>query len=1070
MTIRHFLTRFLLLALPSTINIATGAPVVPRASVDTTLPTSSYNCTVFLTTSSALQLALNNARLGDTICLQAGAVFTGNFVLPRKTVGSGWITVRTSTPESSFVQPGSRVGPTNASSMARVQTATTDPAFVTEPAAHHYRLIGLEITGTSSLTYNLVLLDSRQYPNRSSLSVTPTDIVIDRCYLHGEPTTTARRAVMINSSRSAVVDSYLSDLHEVGADSQGILGYNAPGPLKIQNNYIEASGENIMFGGAGSDDPSLDPSDIEVLNNHLFKPFSWRIGDPSYAGIPWTVKNLFELKNAHRVLVSGNVMDNNWLDAQNGGAVLFQGLPSDSGLWATVDNVTFRNNIVRHATVGVTICGNCIYLPAQSTDPSALNYADPSISRVHDIAIANNLFLDLNWTQYGRPGGTWGAALLMSQNVTRLSFTHNTVMNANLSSSIWFGAGPSEQFVATDNIMYHSVGGDGAINRPAVDLYAPGSSIYRNVLIDTTRAASFPDLPDNFSVDGIGTLGFVDSANGNYRLSNTSPFKNAATDGHDIGADMNELAGASTGPGTIPAPPTFSPPAGVYASTQSVTISTTTAGAVVRYTTDGSIPSASVGSVYSGPITVSNPTIVRALVYGSGLIDSPVVSASYSFSAGNLPSADSVSPNSGSGASQEFTFVFSDTQNPANLTGLAMLFATSVTSTNVCYLVYDRNQGSISLLWDSGTGSNSKLITSVAILQNSQCQVSTTSITTSGLSIILKASITFKGTFAGLKSIFMYASKGALNTGWVNKGTFNSTANTTTGGVPTADSVVPASGSGRTQRFSFQVSDLGGSSYIAGVAMLLSTSLSTLNACSVVYDRGTNTLSLGYENPANGSTPLTVGSNNVVSNNQCSLYGVNSTVVIGATAIVVTLDLTFSATFFGAKNIYLYAGEPGVNTGYVLRGSWTVTSGSPTADSVSPVSGAGTFPTFVFTVSDPSGASNISGIGALFTTGPPSIIANACNVLYNRSNATIGLYADDGITLSTKPIGSSAALQNTQCAIGYSAPSTSGNSVSILVQVLFKTPVFDGAKSVYVQANEPSISSGWTLRGSWTVK
>ena len=435
----------------------------------------------------------------------------------------------------------------------------------------------------------------------------------------------------------------------------------------------------------------------------------------------------------------------------------------------------------------------------------------------------------------------------------------------------------------------------------------------------------------------------------------------------------------------------------------------------------------------------------------------------------SLPSADSVSPNSGSGSSQEFTFVFSDPQNPASLTGLAMLFATSVTTANVCYLVYDRNQGSISLLWDSGAGSNSKPIASAAILQNSQCQVSTTSVTTSGLSVILKASITFKGTFTGLKSIFMYASRGGLNTGWVNKGTFNSTANSTIGGIPTADSVVPASGSGRAQRFSFQVSDLGGSSYITGVAMLFASSLSTLNACSIVYDRTTNTLSLGYENPANGSTPLTVGSNNVVSNNQCSLYGVNSTVVIGATAIVVTLDLTFSATFFGAKNIYLYAGEPGVNTGYVLRGSWTVTSGSPTADSVSPASGAGNFPTFVFTVSDPSGASNISSIGALFTTGPPTV-TNACNVLYNRNNATIGLYADDGTTLSTKPIGSSAALQNTQCAIGYSAPSTSGNSVNILVQVLFKTPVFNGAKSVYVQANEPSISSGWILRGSWTVQ
>ncbi len=57
------------------------------------------------------------------------------------------------------------------------------------------------------------------------------------------------------------------------------------------------------------------------------------------------------------------------------------------------------------------------------------------------------------------------------------------------------------------------------------------------------------------------------------------------------------------------------------------------------------------------------------------------------------PSADSVSPNSGSGSTQQFSFVFSDTQSASNLTGLAMLFATSVTSVNVCQLVYDRTPG-----------------------------------------------------------------------------------------------------------------------------------------------------------------------------------------------------------------------------------------------------------------------------------------------------------------------------------------------------------------------------------------
>ena len=73
------------------------------------------------------------------------------------------------------------------------------------------------------------------------------------------------------------------------------------------------------------------------------------------------------------------------------------------------------------------------------------------------------------------------------------------------------------------------------------------------------------------------------------------------------------------------------------------------------------------------------------------------------------PSADSVSPNGSSGGSQTFTFVFSDNQNASNLMGMAMLFnTTSASFTNACYIVYDRNAGTIALVWDSAAGSDPK--------------------------------------------------------------------------------------------------------------------------------------------------------------------------------------------------------------------------------------------------------------------------------------------------------------------------------------------------------------------------
>src|SRR5258707_1041214 len=86
---------------------------------------------------------------------------------------------------------------------------------------------------------------------------------------------------------------------------------------------------------------------------------------------------------------------------------------------------------------------------------------------------------------------------------------------------------------------------------------------------------------------------------------------------------------------TIPPPvatPTFSPVGGPYAAAQAVTISTTTAGASIRYTTDGSTPTSS-GTLYSGAIAVSATTTIKAIAYGSGMTDSAVGTASYIISA-----------------------------------------------------------------------------------------------------------------------------------------------------------------------------------------------------------------------------------------------------------------------------------------------------------------------------------------------------------------------------------------------------------------------------------------------------
>ena len=53
------------------------------------------------------------------------------------------------------------------------------------------------------------------------------------------------------------------------------------GPFKIQDNFLEASGEAILFGGGAA---TLTPADIEITNNHFWKPWQWMPGNPNFIG------------------------------------------------------------------------------------------------------------------------------------------------------------------------------------------------------------------------------------------------------------------------------------------------------------------------------------------------------------------------------------------------------------------------------------------------------------------------------------------------------------------------------------------------------------------------------------------------------------------------------------------------------------------------------------------------------------------------------------------------------------------------------------------------------------------
>ena len=108
-------------------------------------------------------------------------------------------------------------------------------------------------------------------------------------------------------------------------------------------------------------------------------------------------------------------------------------------------------------------------------------------------------------------------------------------------------------------------------------------------------------------------------------------------------------------PNALPtvATPTFNPPAGTYGSAPSVAISTTTSGATIRYTTDGSTPSETHGTVYGGSVTINNSAPLSAIAFESGFNDSLVTTGNYTITTSQQVAAPVFSPGGGTYSSPQ---------------------------------------------------------------------------------------------------------------------------------------------------------------------------------------------------------------------------------------------------------------------------------------------------------------------------------------------------------------------------------------------------------------------------------
>jgi hypothetical protein len=364
----------------------------------------------------SLQEALNSVSCGETLRLQSGASFTGNFSFPAKPCDDQhWIIIRSDVPDSDLPREGTRITPCygGAGSLpGRPKYPCNSPKNLLakivfsgkggsgpvnlEWGANHYRFLGVEITrGSPGANINSLVsfrIAGRRPDGTVNWNSLGDHIVFDRVWIHGNERDETTRGILLGgSTHVAVVDSYFSDLKCIAAtgactDAQAIAGGNGDnpmGPYRIENNFLEASGECILFGGGGG---STTPSDIVIRHNHMFRPLLWKSDEPGFisanSGKPFIVKNIFELKNAQRVLFEGNILENSWGGfSQTGFAILLT--PKSQGAntcpLCRVEDITIRYSKISH-------CGSGFQIANVPTAANGIATAGERYS-IHDLLI-----------------------------------------------------------------------------------------------------------------------------------------------------------------------------------------------------------------------------------------------------------------------------------------------------------------------------------------------------------------------------------------------------------------------------------------------------------------------------------------------------------------------------------------------------------------------------------------------------------------------------------------------------------------------------------------------------------
>ncbi|WP_438481942.1 chitobiase/beta-hexosaminidase C-terminal domain-containing protein [Oleiharenicola lentus] len=359
---------------------------------------------------------------------------------------------------------------------------------------------------------------------------------------------------------------------------------------------------------------------------------------------------------------------------------------NDSNYLAKYNYPTVANGKVYHATFGTATSGtgelvvyglkNTNQVAAPTFSPAAGTYATTQSVTISTATSAATIRYTTNGVDPTSTTGTvYSAPVSVSASTTlkaiayKSAMTDSTVSTANyIIGSVTVIEGESLSVAASSGDVWRTVA-DGSASGGSIAFYdATAAADYVSLTVNVPAAGTYNvkiryksganrgifQLATATTVGGTYTnIGSAQdeynaaqlynqladcgnatfAASGNHIFRFTITGKNAASSGFGIAIDSIELTGSGGGGGTVAAP-TFSPAAGTYSTTQSVTISSATSGSTIRYTTNGVDPTSSSGTVYSAAVSIAATTTLKAIAYKSGMTDSSVTTGVYTISAG----------------------------------------------------------------------------------------------------------------------------------------------------------------------------------------------------------------------------------------------------------------------------------------------------------------------------------------------------------------------------------------------------------------------------------------------------